>query len=52
LIEYNSYCAKATILENGQRHGNGDGQLRCQLQWLTMTEMAMSDGKGNGDSNG
>ncbi len=32
--------------------GNGDGQRRWQLQWLTVMDTAMANGKGNSNSNG
>ncbi len=47
------FCrAKATTLRNGWRHGNGDGRRQWQLRWPMVTETAMADGKGDGDSNG
>jgi hypothetical protein len=52
LVEYNSYRAKATTLGNSQQLGDGDGRQQWQLRWPTMTETAMSDGKGDGNSNG
>jgi hypothetical protein len=52
LVKYNSCCAKATTLGNGERHGNGDGRRQWQLRWLTVTETAMADNKGNCNGNG
>jgi hypothetical protein len=33
-------------------NNNGDGRRRWQLQWLTVMETEMADGKGDGDGNG
>jgi hypothetical protein len=33
-------------------NGDGDGRRTWRLQWPMVTEMAMANGEGNGNSNG
>jgi hypothetical protein len=40
------------LLEMANGDGDGDARRRWQLQWPTVMETAMADGKGNGDGNG
>jgi hypothetical protein len=40
------------LLEMANGNGNGDGRQRWPLQWPTVMEMAMADGKGNSNGDG
>jgi hypothetical protein len=40
------------LLEMADGNDDSDGQQRWQLQWPTVTKMAMANGEGNGNDNG